>query len=78
MNPIRLDPALLEKLLAAMQTVDICDQSGKIVGHFTPIIDPADFELFGPEISEEELRRRIESKEPRYTTAEVLQYLERL
>ena len=78
MNPFPLDAAILEKLLAQMESVDICDASGKVVGHFVPKIDPAEFEVVGPDISEEELHRRMESNEKRYTTAEVLQYLERL
>ena len=58
-NAITFDPVLLEKFLASMHTVDVCDQSGKIVGHFTPKIDPNDYEVVGPEISDEELSRRM-------------------
>jgi hypothetical protein len=75
MNPVTFEPALLEKLLASMQSVDVCDQSGKIVGRFTPKIDPNDYEAAGPEISDEELTRRINSNEPRIPGAEVLSRL---
>jgi hypothetical protein len=75
MNTITLDPALLEKLLASMQSVDVCDETGKIVGRFTPKIDPNDYRAVGPEISDEELTRRINSKEPRIPGSEVLSRL---
>jgi len=78
MNPITFDPTLLEKLLASMQSVDVCDQSGKIVGHFTPKIDPNEYEVVGPEISDEELVRRMNSTEPRIPAAEVLNHLRNL
>jgi hypothetical protein len=61
-----------------MQSVDVCDQSGKIVGYFTPRIDPNDYEVVGPEISDEELIRRMNSTEPRIPAAEVLRHLENL
>jgi hypothetical protein len=78
MNPIPLDSALLEKLMASMQTVEICDPSGKVVRHFTPRIDPNDYEVIGPEISDEELLRRANSDEPRIPAAEVRRHLKNL
>ena len=77
-NPITLDSPLLEKLLASMRSVDLCDQSGRIVGQFTPKIDPNDFEVVGRPISDEELNRRIHSNEPRIPAAAVLSRLENL
>jgi hypothetical protein len=78
MDPIRLDAETLRRLMASMNTVDICDESGKVVGRFTPTIDLTDYDVVGPDITDEELRRRIESKGPRYTTAEVIEYLKQL
>jgi hypothetical protein len=74
-SKIVLDAKLIERLRASMQTVEICDAAGNIVGLFTPKIDLSEYEELGPEISDEELLRRAES-EPRYTTAEVLRFLE--
>jgi hypothetical protein len=42
------------------------------------VIDMSEWEPLTPEVSEEELDRRERSNEKRYTTAEVLAYLEKL
>ena len=76
MSKIVLDAELIAKLRAHMQTVEIYDAGGNVVGLFTPKIDPSQYEELGPEISDEELLRRADSGEPRYTTAEVLRFLE--
>ena len=78
MDRIVLDSALVERIRASLQSVEVYDSDGKVVGLFVPKIDPSEYEDVGPQISEEEIRRRIESKEPRYSTAEVLRYLETL
>jgi hypothetical protein len=78
MSRITLDAALIEKLREPMETVEVCDPSGTVVGLFTPKIDPSEYEDVGPPISDEEMRRRIESKEARYSTAEVIHYLRSL
>lgn len=77
MSRMILDAAFAEKLRHTTEAVEFCDSSGKILGRFTPKLDPNEYDL-EPQISEGEIRRRMESNEPRYTTAEVLQYLERL
>ena len=56
--------------------VEFCDENGQVLGMFLP--ETAVF--IGkepPPLSEEEWRRR-EAEEPKYTTAEVLAYLESL
>ena len=78
MNPFPLDPATLRVLLASMRSVDICDETGTVVGYFVPKINPADYEAVGPEISHEEIQRRLESKGRRYSTAEVIEHLKQL
>jgi hypothetical protein len=75
---IVLDAALVERIRATMESVEVYDAAGNVVGLFVPKIDPSEYEELGPEISDEELQRRADSKEPRYTTAEVLRYLEDL
>ncbi|HEY1381574.1 MAG TPA: hypothetical protein VGF55_32550 [Gemmataceae bacterium] len=77
MSRMTLDAAVAERLRQALGSVELCDPAGKVIGRFTPTPDPDEYDL-EPQISEEELRRRMESNEPRYTTAEVLKYLESL
>jgi hypothetical protein len=69
-----LNSDLLAKLPTVTSETMIVNEQGKILGTFLPI-DPLDLE---PKVSEEELDRRSKSNEKRYTTVEVLQYLEKL
>ncbi len=78
MTRIILDDALRSKLGDLTRPLEICDESGHVLGRYSPVIDPALYEPLTPEISKEELQRRKESKEKRYTTAEVIAYLEKL
>ncbi len=78
MTQIILDAGLASKLSEAMQPVELCDPSGRVLGRFVPLIDLSLWEPVSPEASEEELDRREKSNEKRYTTAEVLAYLEKL
>jgi hypothetical protein len=75
---INLDASLAGKLNELGQTVELCDPTGKVLGRFVPTIDLSQWEPVSPETSEEELDRRARSNEKRYTTAEVLAYLEKL
>lgn len=77
MSRMTLDAAVAEKLRQTVTSIELCDPSGKVLGRFTPKLDPDEYDL-EPKISHEELQRRIDSNEPRYTTAEVLKYLESL
>jgi len=47
-----VDPALQAKLATAGRTIELCDNSGRILGHFIP------FGGLEPKVSEEELDRR--------------------
>src|SRR5262245_28097689 len=73
---IVLNSALADRIRASMQSVEVYDSNGQVVGLFVPKIDPLGYQAFGPEIDDDEIRRRIASKEPRYTTAEVIRDLE--
>jgi hypothetical protein len=77
MNRITLDAAMIEKLLAPMQPVEVCDESGTVIGFFSPKMDASQFEDEGLGISDEEIERRLNSNERRYSTAEVLRSLEK-
>jgi hypothetical protein len=78
MTRITVDASLSSQLRELPQAVELCDPSGRVLGQFVPAFDPSEWELVGPEASEEELDRRERSSEKRYTTAEVLAYLEKL
>jgi hypothetical protein len=78
MSRITLDASVAKQLLNLQGPVEICDPTGKVLGRFLPKIDLSDWEPLSPGISDEELQRRINSNEKRYTTAEVLAYLEKL
>ena len=78
MTRLLIDANLPAKLRQLTEPSELCDDSGKVLGRFEPVLDAAEWELLGPEITEEELERRSTSKEKRYTTAEVLAHLEKL
>lgn len=78
MSQFILDANSAGQLGTLTQTVELCDPSGKVLGRFVPRIDPAEWEILGTELSEEELRQREQSKQRRYTTAEVIAHLEKL
>ena len=77
MSRLTLDPALVAKLKNSLELVELCDESGKIIGRFYPVYDKAFYDQLKPEISEEELKRREQSTKW-YTTEEVLKHLENL
>ena len=76
MTRIILDANLASKLNELGQPVELCDPSGQVVGRFVPRIDLSQWEPMTPEVSEEELDRREQANEKRYTTAKVLAHLE--
>lgn len=60
---------------------EICDDAGRVLARVqrtTPWSDPDQWEPLTPEISAEELERRRNSNEARFTTQEVLEYLQGL
>jgi hypothetical protein len=69
MAKLTLDAALLSKLISLTHPVELCDDSGRLVGQFIPA-------LVEPQLTEEELERC--EKEPEFSTAEVLAHLEKL
>jgi hypothetical protein len=78
MTQIKLDASVSKQLHTIGQSVELCDPDGRVIGRFVPLIDLSQWEPVSPEISEEELDRRSKSNEKRYTTAEVIAYLEKL
>jgi hypothetical protein len=78
MTRIVVDEALLSRLHNLAEPLELCDASGRVLGRFVPEFDPAEYEGLEPQISDEELDRRSQSRERMYTTDEVLAYLEGL
>ena len=69
------DEALRAKLGRHTEPVMICAADGQVLGYFTPATPTTKLNL-QPQISEEEIQRRIaDTTAPRHTTAEVLQRL---
>jgi hypothetical protein len=78
MTQIILDASVSSQLHKLIQPVELCDPSGRVLGKFVPRINMAEWEAVSPAASEEELDRREQANEKRYTTSEVLDYLEKL
>jgi hypothetical protein len=78
MTQIILDTSVASKLIALDRPVELCDASGQVLGKFIPLVNLSGWEPVSPDITEEELERRVKSNEKRYTTAEVLSHLKKL
>ena len=77
MTRLLIDANLPAKFHELTEPVELCDPSGKVVGRFEPFFDMVEWEIIGPQVSGEELDRRANSNQKRYSTAEVLAYLEK-
>lgn len=78
MTHITLDAELAGRLGDLLQTVELCDPSGRVVGRFVPAADASEWEALAPDVSEEALDQREQSNDRRYTTREVMARLESL
>jgi hypothetical protein len=72
-----MDSVLRSKLHDLAEPVELCDESGRVLGRVFPSLDRSEYEAWEPPMSEDELRDR-EAETESYTTAEVLAYLEKL
>jgi hypothetical protein len=72
MTKVILDETLRSKLHNLAEPLELCDESGRVLGHLYPTVDLSQYEAWEPPMSEEEFRRLEQSNEPCYTTAEVL------
>lgn len=70
MKKVILNEEIRKKLPALNQPIAFCDETGQTLGHFIPGQIPE------PILPKEELERRL--TEPRYSTEEVIRYLESL
>jgi hypothetical protein len=73
-----VDAELLEKLHQLTKPVELYDAQGHILARVYPVLDPALWGPLEPQVSVEELLRRANSNERRFTTAEVLTHLQKL
>jgi len=78
MSRIVVDNNLAEQLNKVHGPTEVCDEAGNTLGRFVPGADAEEWVSITPELSEEELRRRLNANEKRYSTAEVLAFLEKL
>lgn len=76
MNRLVVDPATLAGLRDVRQTLELCDDSGRVVGHFIPTVDRSQYSELEPQISEDELDRRERIRGGR-SLAEILTALEK-
>jgi len=58
MTRLVVDSATERKLTSTQQTLEICGQTGRVLGHFVPVLDSLKQPRMEPLISEEELQRR--------------------
>ncbi len=78
---ITVDDELRRKFHHFKEDVEICDEEGRVLARFqpsTPWTDPDQWEPLTPEISQEEIARRLAAGGPRYTTAQVIERLSNL
>ena len=59
MRRITVDRSLGRQFSEQLEQVEICDESGRVLGVFVPFIDPSLYGDIEPQISDEEIRRRI-------------------
>jgi hypothetical protein len=78
MTRVTIDAELKRKLLGFSKEIELCDEDGHVVARVKPVLDAGDFDPLTPPADDEELDRRSKSSEKRYTTQEMLDYLERL
>jgi hypothetical protein len=75
MTRIVLDAIMLEKLNYLTEPLELCDESGKVLGSLLPAFKAAQVDQAGPRISMEELQRRRLAKNNTRSTEEVIAYL---
>ena len=77
MNRIKLNAELRKLLGNLTEPLELCDETGRVIGRILPEIDLSGWDLTEPADSEEELQRREQETES-CSTAELLSRLEKL
>lgn len=81
MKRISIDDELRQKLLNFTEDVELCDEYGNVLARVVssaPWADPGPWVPLTPEISPEEIQRRLNLNEPTYTTEQVIEKLRTL
>lgn len=78
MTRVIVDESLRNRLHNLTQPVELCDESGRVLGRVFPSMEFYSYGPLEPQVSEEELDRRERANEKHYSTAEVLARLEKL
>ena len=58
MSRLIVDLSTQTQLANVYETLELCDDSGRVLGHFIPALDWSRCKGIEPQISEEELQRR--------------------
>jgi hypothetical protein len=74
---VTVDETLRSKLHNLTEPLELCDESGQVVGRYFPEFDLSEYDLSEPPISEEELRQ-IEQSNDWVTSEDVLEHLRKL
>jgi hypothetical protein len=78
---IKVDDELRKRFGDFKQDVELCDEDGRVLGRFqisAPWTDPDQWEPLTPEITQEEIERRLTEGGATYTTAQVIEKLSKL
>jgi hypothetical protein len=59
MNRVVVDPTTVEKLRCVFDQSELCDAAGNVLGRFLPVLRGTEFSSMKPQISEEEIQRRL-------------------
>jgi hypothetical protein len=78
---IPIDDELRARFRDFQHDIELYDKDGKVLARFlrsTPWSDPEDWEPLTPEISQEEIERRLAEGGPTFTTAQLIDELRKL
>lgn len=71
MGRMTIDARTHALLSQAKEPVELYDEAGRLLGRFTPLFDPSQYEYLTEPASDEEIARRLRANEPTYPSAEV-------
>lgn len=77
MRIVIIDETMRRKLHNLQESLELCDRAGNLLATVQPQFEPIQYD-FEPKISQEEIERCSASKEPGYTTKQVIAYLKSL
>lgn len=76
---ITIDAEMREKLLSSGEIVELCDESGEVLGRITPrnARIAQEYTRLAADFTDEELKASREDQRPGMSTAELIAYLHR-